>query len=66
MTESQILTLDEAATYLRVSRKVARNLVKSGELWGRKVGGSWRVRRVDVEALLSPSAQARGGTGSGS
>jgi excisionase family DNA binding protein len=56
MTESQVLKLDEAAQYLRVSPRVVRNLISNGELWGRKVGGSWRVRRIDVEGLLSPSS----------
>lgn len=55
MAEKQVdvLTADEAAAYLRVSRKTIYRLVAKGEFPGQKVGRSWRFRREDLIAVLN-------------
>ncbi len=47
-----VLTADEAAEYLRVSRKTLYRLVAAGKIPGQKVGRSWRFRRGDLDAVL--------------
>ena len=47
-----VLTADEAADYLRVSRKTLYRLIAAGKLPGRKVGRSWRFRREELIAVL--------------
>jgi excisionase family DNA binding protein len=49
---SDVLTADEAARYLRVSRKTLYRLVSAGQIPGQKVGRSWRFRRADLVAFL--------------
>lgn len=49
---TDILTLPEVATLLRLSEKTAYRLAAEGQLPGFKVGGSWRFRRVDIEAWI--------------
>jgi excisionase family DNA binding protein len=49
---ADVLTADEAAEYLRVSRKTLYRLVSAGKVPGQKVGRSWRFRREDLVAFL--------------
>lgn len=49
---SDVLTADEAADYLRVSRKTLYRLVTAGKVPGQKVGRAWRFRREDLVDFL--------------
>lgn len=49
---AHVLTADEAADYLRVSRKTLYRLVSASKIPGQKVGWSWRFRRADLVAFL--------------
>lgn len=49
---ADVLTAEEAAEYLRVSRKTLYRLVSAGRIPGQKVGRSWRFRRDDLIAFL--------------
>lgn len=44
----QILNLEELATLLRITETTAYQLVRSGEIPGRKVGREWRFMRQQV------------------
>jgi excisionase family DNA binding protein len=48
-----VLTPREAAEYLKVHVRTIYRLVKNSEIPGRKVGGSWRFKREDLEEWLS-------------
>lgn len=45
----QVLTLEEAATFLRIEESVLLDAVEQGEVPARRIGGAWRLSR---EALL--------------
>lgn len=47
-----ILTPEEAADYLRVDRETVYRRLRAGRLPGNKVGGQWRLRKVDLEDYL--------------
>lgn len=49
---SDVLTAEEAAAYLRVSRKTLYRLVTAGKVPGQKVGHAWRFRREDLVSFL--------------
>jgi excisionase family DNA binding protein len=49
---SEVLTIDEVATLLRVSTDTIYRLANRGELAGRKVGRIWRIPRAAVEQYL--------------
>ncbi len=47
--DTDIMTLDEVASYLRVSERTVYDWVQRGELPGGKIGTSWRFRRCEVD-----------------
>ena len=44
----QLLTLDEAATLLQVSKRTLQRMIKVRELPAFKVGGQWRLRETQL------------------
>jgi len=57
MSEHDLLTVDEVADYLRIKSTTVRDLIKRGELPAARVGRVYRIRRADVEKLLSTEAK---------
>ncbi len=56
MTDGEVLTLEEAAAFLKVSETLVYQLARSGSLPGRKVGREWRfLRSVLLEWLRAPA-----------
>ncbi len=53
MAEEEILTAEQAALLLKVSRKTLYRLAAKGEVRGRKVGRQWRFRERDLLQHLS-------------
>ena len=51
--EAEVLTLEEVARYLRLSRKTAYRMARAGELPAFKAGNHWRVRRVELDGWIS-------------
>jgi len=49
----KILTIEEVATYLRVSERTVYDWASKGELPGGKIGTSWRFRRGDIEKWVN-------------
>ena len=43
--QDDILTIEEAAIYLKLSQATVRNLLKKDELPGRRIGKQWRLTR---------------------
>jgi excisionase family DNA binding protein len=50
--ESPYYTLNEAATYLRSSRRTIEEMLLSGRLKGKKFGRKWLIRRDDCDNVL--------------
>ena len=48
-----ILTVQEVATYLKVSRSTVWRWCNEGKLSAFKVGRGWRVRRREVEKMVA-------------
>lgn len=55
MVSDEVLTPEEAAELLKVSKKTILRLVRSGAVPGSKVGHSWRFRRSELLAHLKPT-----------
>ena len=51
--ESEILTLDEVAVFLKLGKKTAYRLAQQGQLPGFKLGGSWRFRRAELDTWIA-------------
>ena len=52
MNYPDVLTLGEAAAYLRVSKKTAYRLFESRKIPAKKIGHSWRVSRAVLERAV--------------
>ncbi len=48
----EILTIDEVADYLKLSRTTVWRLCTEGKLHAVKIGRSWRVDRAEIERVL--------------
>ncbi|WP_182379838.1 helix-turn-helix domain-containing protein [Nocardioides sp. WS12] len=52
-TEHEILTVAEAADYLRVNPRTVLTLISTGKIPALKVGRQYRIRLSDLQAALS-------------
>jgi excisionase family DNA binding protein len=50
--DNEILTIQQAAEFLQICDKTVRRLISKKELPASKIGGSWRVKRSDIEEYL--------------
>lgn len=53
ITESEILTLDEVAAYLKAGKRTIYRLATEGKLPAFKLGGTWRFRRSDLDEWIA-------------
>lgn len=51
--DSEILTLDEVAVYLKAGKKTVYRLAQQGEIPGFKLGGTWRFRRSELDRWIA-------------
>ena len=49
---TDIMTIDEVASYLKLKLKTAYHLAARGDIPGFKVGGSWRFRMTEIEKWI--------------
>ena len=52
MDDRSVMTIDELARYLKVSKSTLYKLVRAGKIPGQKVGKHWRFHREVVDAWL--------------
>jgi excisionase family DNA binding protein len=52
INRDQVLTIDELATYLKISKSTLYKLVQEGKIPGQKVGKHWRFRRETIDQWL--------------
>jgi excisionase family DNA binding protein len=48
----QLLTINEAAEFLRVSEKTIRRWIKARELTAAQLGSQWRIRPRDLDLFV--------------
>jgi len=60
-----LLTVAEAARYLRLHPATLRRLARQGAVPAAKVGGTWRFRREDLAELASGAVREERGSSGG-
>lgn len=50
--DSSIMTADEVAEYLKLSKITVYKLAKDGALPGFRIGGSWRFSKSSIEKMM--------------
>ena len=51
--ESEILTLEEVAAYLKAGKRTVYRLAQKGEIPAFKLGGTWRFRRSELDRWIA-------------
>lgn len=51
--ESEILTLEEVAAYLKAGKRTVYRLAHKGEIPAFKLGGTWRFRRSELDRWIA-------------
>ncbi|MBZ5239766.1 methylation-associated defense system helix-turn-helix domain-containing protein MAD1 [Pseudomonas aeruginosa] len=51
--ESDILTLDEVAEYLKAGKRTIYRLAQQGKMPAFKFGGTWRFRRQELDVWIA-------------
>lgn len=54
---SQVMTVSEISAYLKLARSTVYRLAQTGEIPARKVGGTWRFSRKQVDRWLEQPDQ---------
>ena len=58
----ELLTVSQAADYLKLSEKTVRRLISNQTLLAAKVGGrAWRIKESDIEAYLRAHSNGKKG-----
>lgn len=52
MSEAEVMTVKELCDYLRLTKKTILKLLNEGQIPARKVGGSWRILKGEVDKYL--------------
>ncbi|ACI57430.1 DNA binding domain protein, excisionase family [Rhizobium leguminosarum bv. trifolii WSM2304] len=55
--EMPVLSIDEAASYIRASREHIYNLMRRGELTSVRAGHRRLIRRADIDRMLERRAE---------
>lgn len=61
MSQDEILTISDVASYLKVTEKTLYGLAQKGDLPGFKVGGQWRFRRAAIDSWIDVKTNITGG-----
>jgi len=56
----RLLTLNEAADLLQVSKRTLQRMIKQGQLPAFKVGGQWRVREMQLRQWVECRESSNG------
>jgi excisionase family DNA binding protein len=56
-----VMTIDELAEYLKLSKSTLYHLVRRGEVPGTKIGRHWRFHRPIIDRWLSDSRREKPG-----
>jgi len=51
-TDDQVLTVDELAVYLKISRSTLYKLLSEGRVPGQRVGRHWRFSKEAIDSWL--------------
>ena len=60
MSQDEILTISDVASYLKVTEKTLYTLAQRGDLPGFKVGGQWRFRRTAIDSWIEVKTNSVG------
>lgn len=57
-TQDAVMTIDDLAVYLKLSKSTLYKLCAEGKVPGQKVGRHWRFHRESIDAWLKKNPRA--------
>jgi excisionase family DNA binding protein len=60
-TQNEVLTLAEAAAYLKISTRTLMRQILAGNIPAVKVGGQWRIRKRKLDEILNAEPKPKPG-----
>lgn len=57
-----VMTIDELAAYVKISKSTLYKLVQNGKVPGQKIGKHWRFRREAIDRWLDAESNETQGT----
>ncbi len=57
---TEVLTIDELSTYLKIAKSTLYKLAQDGKLPGQKIGKHWRFRKATIDQWLSDDRHDHG------
>lgn len=57
----ELLTVAQAAEYLKVCDKTIRRLIKKNTIIASRVGHSWRIKQDDIDSYLTNNTNRKEG-----
>ena len=52
MTDDQVMTVDDVASYLKMDKQTVQRMAAKGQLPATKVGREWRFKKSYLDAIL--------------
>ncbi len=56
---SDVLTIEELATYLKISKSTLYKLVREGKIPSQKIGRHWRFRKIAIDLWLEETWESK-------
>ncbi|MEM9470005.1 MAG: helix-turn-helix domain-containing protein [Pseudomonadota bacterium] len=56
---TEILTIKELASYLKMAEKTLYRLASNGDVPGFKVGGAWRFRKSEIDKWINKQEEMK-------
>ena len=60
MSEDEILTIKELASYIKIAEKTAYRYVSDGLIPGFKIGGALRFRKSEIDEWIDKQSRSEG------
>ena len=60
MSESDMMTIRELASYLKMAEKTLYRLASEGKVPGFKVGAAWRFRKSEIDKWIERQEKSNG------
>jgi len=59
MSEHDLLTVSEVASYLRLAERTVREMIDRGDIPAMKIGKAYRIKRIDLESFIESKQESR-------
>lgn len=59
MNDSEVMTVDDVAEYLKLHKQTVSKMAQRGDLPGTLIANRWRFKRTDIEEMLNTTKEEK-------